>query len=88
MSLYVTMLVLTSTDQNQETQSGLREKYTPLVLLPTWLVHKTPFQTTGETSSSATSKTRILHSLNNPRVALQENVLRPVPVAAGLHDMF
>ena len=56
----------------------------PRVLLPAGLVHETPLQSTRETRTTTSSQTGILDRLNNPGVALQDDVLGFVPVPARL----
>jgi hypothetical protein len=41
----------------------------PRVLLPVGFVHKAPFQSTRETSTSPPSQARVLDGLNNPGIA-------------------
>lgn len=53
------------------------------VLLPTWLVHETPLETTGKASTTTPTQARVFHCLDDPRVALEENVLGSVPITAG-----
>ena len=59
----------------------------PFVVLPTGLVHETPFETARETCTTTTSKTRVFDSLDDPRVALSEDILCPVPISARLESV-
>ncbi len=55
---------------------------TPRILLPSRLVHKTPLETTRKASAATSAQTRVFDSLDDPRVALEDDVLRAVPVAS------
>jgi hypothetical protein len=52
--------------------------------LPVGLVHEGPLETGGESSSSSATETRVLDLLNDPRVALEDDILGAVPVATFL----
>lgn len=53
--------------------------------LPVGLVHEGPLEAGGESSTSSATETRVLDLLNDPRVALEDDILRTVPVAAFLY---
>jgi hypothetical protein len=47
------------------------ESNRPRIFLPPRFVHKTPFESTGETCPSTTAKARILNGLNDPGISFQ-----------------
>lgn len=55
-----------------------------LVLFPSRLVHERPLETGRESGTTSTSQTGVLNLLNNPRVALEQDLLGLVPVTARL----
>jgi hypothetical protein len=57
----------------------------PLVLLPPGLVHEAPLETRGEASASSTSETRGLDGVDDPGIALEQDLLCLVPVPSFLH---
>lgn len=54
------------------------------VLLPAGLVHERPLEARGEAGAAATAEARVLDLLDDVGVALGDDVLGAVPVAAGL----
>ena len=56
--------------------------------LPARLVHETPFETARETCTTTTSKTRVFDSLDDPGVALSEDILCPVRISARLESVY
>jgi len=59
----------------------------PRVLLPSRFVHKAPLESTRKPCTTSATKARVLDILNNPRVALEKDILRTVPVTPRLSRM-
>lgn len=59
----------------------------PAILLPSWLVHETPLQSTRESSTSSSSQSRFLNLVDQPRISLQQDLLGLVPISPTLSSL-
>jgi len=55
-----------------------------IVLLPPGLVHEGPFESGGEAGSTAAAETGGFDLVDEEVVALEDDILRPMPVASSL----
>ena len=69
---------------NKKLHRRIGDNNGPRVLLPSRLVHKTPLQSTRETRTSTTPKTRVLDGVNDPRIALENDIFCFMPITTGL----